>query len=89
MGNPHQRLVYLNSDESQILWRDPSKPTEKPRFIICDEIENVVIGADHTKVMQRHKIPVEFDSFCLSIIAKSRTLDLRIDDQNIISVWLD
>lgn len=74
----------MDNDETQIVWRDPSKPTEKPRYIACCDIKNVVIGADHTKVMQRHNIPVEYDSNCLSIISAKRTLDLRHDDEKTI-----
>ena len=47
-----------------------------------------MIGADHTKVMQKQKIPTEYDNFCMSIIAKKRSLDLRYDgDMKVIQVW--
>lgn len=39
-----------------------------------------MIGADHTKVMKKFNIPVEYDNYCLSLITKKRTLDLRHDD---------
>lgn len=48
-----------------------------------------MIGADHTKVMRKHKIPVEYDNFCLSIVTKKRSLDLRVDDQKTIQVWYE
>lgn len=48
-----------------------------------------MIGADHTKVMRKHKIPLEYDNFCLSIMTKKRTLDLRVDDQKTIQVWYE
>ena len=89
VGKPHQRLVQLNEDESMLLWKDPQRITEKARYISCSEIESVVIGADHTKVMQRHKIPVEYDNHCVSIMTPTRTLDLRYDDPKVIQVWVD
>ena len=52
-------------------------------------MQNVMIGADHTKVMRKHKIPVEYDNFCLSIVTKKRSLDLRVDDQKTIQVWYE
>ncbi len=50
---------------------------------------NVMIGADHTDVFRKHKIPVEYDNFCISIITSKRTLDLRYDDVKIVQIWFD
>lgn len=47
------------------------------------------MGADHTDVFKKHKIPLEYDSFCFSIITPKRTLDLRYDDTTIIKIWVD
>lgn len=60
-GNPHKRLVSLDSTKSTIIWRDPKTPTEKPRSIQCTDIKEVIIGSDYTTVMRKHKIPIEFD----------------------------
>jgi hypothetical protein len=79
-GKPHKRMVSFDSAKSCILWRDSKIPTEKPRSIFCSDIINVIIGSDHTPVMKKHLIPIEFDQSCISIISKKRTLDLRHDD---------
>lgn len=88
-GKPHKRTVYLNSDESKLLWKDSEKPLEKPRSFKTSEILNVMIGSDHTKVFKKHKIPLEYDNYCISIRTAKRTLDLRYDDQKIIQVWFE
>ncbi|TNV86137.1 hypothetical protein FGO68_gene12617 [Halteria grandinella] len=89
MGKPHKRLVKFNADETQLEWRDPDKATEKTRYIKTEEILRVIIGADHTKVMQRFNIPNEYDNMCFSIITSNRTLDLRYDDPKVIQQWVE
>jgi hypothetical protein len=58
--------------------------SEKTRYIKTEDILRVIVGADHTKVMQRFHIPNEYDNMCFSIITAKRTLDLRYDDPKII-----
>jgi hypothetical protein len=50
-GSPKLRSVYLNSEETLILWRDTKKLKQKPRGIKINEISEVRIGRDHTEVM--------------------------------------
>lgn len=57
--------------------------------MLVRELDSVLIGSDHTPVMRRHKIPLIFDSFCMSIIGKERSLDLMIQDKNTILLWCD
>jgi len=79
-GLPHKRLVQLSDDDTLIQWKDPKKSKEKLRQLCTEDIVSIMIGADHTKVMKKQKIPVEYDNFCMSIITKKRSLDLRFDD---------
>lgn len=57
------------------------------RSIKVHEIIDVKIGCDHTKVFKKHKIHMDYDDKCMSIICKKRTLDVRHDDPNIIKEW--
>ena len=83
-GKPHKRTVYLSQDESKLFWRDSDKASEKPRAFKTADIINVMIGSDHTDVFKKHKIPLEYDNYCISIRTQKRTLDLRYDDHKII-----
>ena len=86
-GKPHKRQVYLNNEETRLVWKDSENGKEK--HLRVQEIMSVMIGSDHTKVLKKHKIPVEFDNYCLSIITPKRTLDLRFDDQKVIQIWYE
>jgi hypothetical protein len=83
-GEPKQRMVYLNEDETAILWRDRLNPNDKPRKMLINELDTVLIGSDHTAVMRKQKIPMQFDNYCISIISKDRSLDLMIQDKKIL-----
>ena len=41
------------------------------------EILEVRIGRDHTAVMRKQEIPPDYDHFCLSVVGKNRSLDLK------------
>jgi len=43
----------LNSDETEILWKDSKKEKEKYRSMKISEILEVRIGRDHTPVMRK------------------------------------
>lgn len=58
--------------------------SEKFRQLKVKDIINVMIGSDHTEVFRKHKIPVEYDNYCISIITNKRSLDLRYDDVKIV-----
>ena len=47
------------------------------------------IGADHTEVMRKQKIPAQFDYQYISILATNRSLDLSIDDKATIHLWCE
>lgn len=86
-GDPKQRMVYLNENESAILWRDRLNPNDKPRKMLIKEMETVMIGSDHTPVMRKQKIPMQFDNYCISIIGQDRSLDLMIQDKKVLQLW--
>lgn len=88
-GAPKQRLVYLNEDETAICWRDRINKQEKPRKLLIKDVRSVLIGADHTEVMRKQKIPAQFDYQYISILATNRSLDLSIDDKAAIHLWCE
>ena len=81
-------MVYLSKDETEILWKDSSKKN-KPRKMMLKELVNVQIGNDHTAVMRKQKIPLDYDDYCLSIIGKDRSLDLMIQNKKVIQMWCE
>jgi len=85
-GNPHLRLVYLNDDETEILWKDPNS-NEKPRKLLIKDAECVIIGNEHTQVMRKQKVPAHLDNHCISVICKNRTLDLMHSNPEITKLW--
>ncbi|CDW84270.1 tbc1 domain family member 12-like [Stylonychia lemnae] len=95
LGHPHSRKVYISQDESEIFWRAAGEPSDKNRYLKTDQIIDVRIGANHSKVFLDHQksIPQDFDHFCMSIFCKKvkkgdrKSLDLRIDSQEIIQEW--
>ena len=71
-----QRKVFLSEDELRINWVvDPPKGDE-PRFILIKDITDVTVGLG-SAVMQKNKVPNEFDQLCFTITTTSRTLDLK------------
>jgi len=82
-------MVYLNDDETEILWRDRVNQKDKPRKMPVKDLESVQIGSDHTAVMRKQKIPAVFDNYCISIIGKDRSLDLMIQDKKTIQMWCE
>ena len=56
--------------------------------MLIKEIESILIGSEHTQIMRNAKIPMRFDNFCISIIAKYRSLDLYLqEDSEVIQMW--
>jgi hypothetical protein len=56
-------------------------------MILMEELTDVQIGSDHTEVLRRHSIHAYRDPFCLSIMARSRTLDLQFDETKVAKEW--
>ena len=88
IGEPKQRVVWLNDDETKILWRDRYR-NEDPRSLAVSELVDVQIGSDHTPVMRKQNIPTNFDHYCISIMGKERSLDLMIQDTKVVRLWAE
>lgn len=44
-SKPKKRLVFLNDDETEILWKEADR-REKPRSMLVRDLETVIIGSD-------------------------------------------
>jgi cytohesin/brefeldin A-inhibited guanine nucleotide-exchange protein len=71
-----QRRVFLSEDETKVMWVSDPPQNDTPRFILISDITDLTLGIGST-VMQRNKVPSDFDSLCFTITASSRTLDLK------------
>lgn len=86
-GKPHQRKVWISEKEDYIYWADPLKKYQKPRCIPFSDILDVLSGHNATKVLIKNKVPSEFDSKIVSIVAVKRTLDLKAPTVEIRAKW--
>ncbi len=82
-GKPQDRYIALTDDKVSLRYRDPSRKTWK-ETIPRGEVEAVTRGAD-SKVFSRAK-GIE-GAVCLTVAAKSRTLDLQFDTQGERDKW--
>lgn len=71
-----QRKVFLSEDESKILWVKDPPEGDAPRSIDIKDITDITLGLG-SSVMQKNKVPEEFDSLCFTITTPQRTLDLK------------
>lgn len=71
-----QRRVYLSQDETKIQWVCDPPGSDTPRFIFIRDIKDLTLGIG-SAVMQRNKVPADFDSLCFTITCTDRTLDLK------------
>ncbi len=53
-----------------------------------DDLIDIKVGNNTTKVLIRHEIPIEFDDLIFSIITKTRTLDLQASTSEIRNRWV-
>mmetsp|Transcript_39488 Transcript_39488/g.37953 ORF Transcript_39488/g.37953 Transcript_39488/m.37953 type:complete len:183 (-) Transcript_39488:312-860(-) len=77
-GKPHFKQVYITEDQSRLFWGEIKNGMKKKmKWLWLKEVQEVLVGSDHTKVMKKQKIPPDFDNQCLSIITAKRSLNLR------------
>lgn len=88
-GQPHFRFVKLSDDENRIIWMANAGCNifTKTKFIEVAHLKEVYIGAAASKILEKYKIPLDFDSNCFSIVSSKRTLDLKNDDEAIVKKW--
>lgn len=78
MGKPHLRFVYVSDDEQNLFWCIQRNGNRKSKIkcIRCDDIIDIRVGYNSSKVLLKHDIPIEFDDLIFSIVTNTRTLDL-------------
>ena len=88
LGDPHERFVYLSSDENYLLWR-PLTCTcfSVDRSIKTTSLINIYLGTSNSQIFEKFKIPPEYELNCFSIIFNNRSLDLKHEDQKICTKW--
>ena len=59
----------------------------KVRRIRLDSIIDIRTGRDKTEVLKQYDLPKEYDSLCLSIVTRNRTLDLKSNDPITRNKW--
>ena len=82
-------IFYLLNKKRRICWKSISNENEPARYINVSDIYDIALGSNTTDIFKRHTIPVEFDMLCFSIITTHRTLDVRVNEVEIKSKWIN
>ncbi|CAD8171137.1 unnamed protein product [Paramecium pentaurelia] len=86
-GQP--RKFFLSSDEKRICWRSIDNDNEPARYINMCDVHDIALGHNTTRIMIKNNIPPEFDMFCFSIITIHRSVDIKVNDLQIKSKWIN
>ena len=87
---PHKRFFQLTNDSREIIWYDPNgfKIFRKVKHLSLDEISNVYIGINSSKLFEKFDIPLSFDQQCMSIVCENNTtLALKNDNEATTKIW--
>ena len=87
-GPPRSRYFFLSPDESQLLWRHSRESPDRPRSIGISTIVEILVGATNTENFRRHRVPVQMDNLCFSLVTRERSVDLKADSKEEMSVWV-
>ena len=71
----------------KLCWKS-KQDTSQCRFINLKDIIDIRVGANTTSNIRKHKIPLELDELCFSIVTKYRSLDLQAKNATIRSYWV-
>jgi len=83
-----QRKVFLSEDETRIQWVCDPPQDESPRYILIKDITDLTLGIG-SAVMQKNKVPADFDSLCFTITTTQRTLDLKAKTTKERGKWIN
>lgn len=73
----------------RICWRSIDNDNEPARYVNMSDVHDIALGHNTTEIMIKNKIPVEFDMFCFSIITSHRTVDVKVNDLDTKSKWIN
>jgi len=86
-GSPALKYLQLSNDENELQWRDSKKATKYSSLPIR-EVESVEIGWETSVFQSAEKTALPKPWFCLSVIAKGRSLDLSVSTEEDVITWV-
>ena len=87
---PHRRFFQLTNDSREIIWYDTNsfKIFRKIKHLPLNEITNIYIGINSSKLFEKFNISPCFDQQCMSIICdNNKTLALKNDNEATTKIW--
>ena len=87
---PHKRFFQLTNDSKEITWYDPDsfKIFRKIKRIPLQDISNIYIGIDSSKLFEKFNIPLSDDQQCMSIFCENnKVLALQNDNEATTKAW--
>ena len=87
---PQKRFFQLSPDSSELIWfnKDSCKVFRKIKKISINDINNVYIGINSSKLFEKFNIPLNEDQQCMSIICENNlTLALQNDNEATTKKW--
>ena len=85
-GSPALKYLQLSNDENELQWRDNKKATKYSSLPIR-EVESVEIGWETQVFQNSDKASLPKPWYCLSVIAKGRSLDLSVSAEEDVITW--
>jgi hypothetical protein len=101
-GTPHIRFVYISQDEKYLVWCVKTFEIgqqqmgesvmlgveSKVKRILLRDIVDVRTGISGSPVLKKYQLPKEVDNLVLSVITRSRSLDLKANDSATRNRWV-
>ena len=87
---PHKRFFQLTQDSKELIWfdKDRIKIFRKIKKISVNDINNVYIGINSSKLFEKYNIPLSDDQQCISIICENNiTIALKNDNEATTKKW--
>ena len=87
---PHKRFFQLTNDSKEIIWYETSgfKLFRKIKRLPLEEISNIYIGINSSKLFEKFNIPLSNDQQCMSIFCENnKILAIQNDDEATTKTW--
>ena len=87
---PHKRFFQLTNDSKEITWYDPDgfKIFRKIKRLPLQDISNIYIGINSSKLFEKFNIPLSDDQQCMSIFCENnKVLALQNDNEATTKAW--
>lgn len=81
------RFLFMNLKGRKLCWKS-KQDSSRWRFINLKDIIDIRVGANTTSNIRKHKVPLELDDLCLSIVTKYRSLDMQAKNAGVRSNWV-